>query len=495
MTRLQARLYMRTADTASPTTQGVVPVIFMDLFRKATLALAMGLVLLMAAACDGAAADSPSPTAKSQAPALVSPAPGTTTGQDPVVVTKESPDDAVASAASEVGESQGKGQPASETGTPEPAETRQLVALGPAPGIEPDPDYKEALADSRLPVGEWTTDFSLRSVPFDEIVSGGPPRDGIPPLDSPSFVNPDAADQWLGDKEPVISFELNGEARAYPLQILTWHEIVNDEVGGVPVTVTFCPLCNSAIVFDRRLEGVTLDFGTSGRLRNSDLIMWDRQTESWWQQFTGEAIIGRLTGHTLDFLPAQIVSWADFKTAHPAGQVLSKETGYNRSYGRNPYGGYDEVGKPPFLFFGDLDGRLLPKERVVALTIDGVDVAFPFSLLEEEGVVNYSLGDANVAVFFKKGTTSALDGSSIRDSRDIGAAAAFDANLDGRTLTFAATEDGFTDSETGSSWNILGQSTGGELAGASLTPMVHANHFWFAWAAFKPDTRIYQGDR
>ena len=455
--------------------------ILTDRFGRLPLAPVIGLVFL-AAACGGALAEQPAPADRESL-------------GNGVTAT------AAASGMSEIEGSQGKAQLApvapESPESKEPAQAKLQGHLGPAPGIEPDADYKEALENSGLSTLGWDTDFSLHSVAFDEIMSGGPPRDGIPPLDSPSFVSPDDADAWLANREPVISFELNGEAKAYPLQILTWHEIVNDKVGGVPVIVTFCPLCNSAIVFDRRLDGVVLDFGTSGRLRNSDLIMWDRQTESWWQQLTGEAIIGKLTGHTLEFLPAPVVSWADFKAAHPAGQVLSRETGFGRTYGRNPYAGYDEVGKPPFLFFGDLDGRLLPKERVVALTLNGVDVAVPFSALEKEGVVNYSVGDSEVAVFFKKGTASALDLSSIRDSRDVGAAAVFDANLNGRKLTFASTDatdmDIFRDNETGSSWNILGQGTAGPLAGARLTPVVHANHFWFAWAAFKPDTLIYQG--
>ena len=124
------------------------------------------------------------------------------------------------------------------------------------------------------------------------------------PIDNPTFVEIKDADEWLEALEPVISFELNGDARAYPLQILMWHEIVNDTVGGTPVSVTFCPLCNSAIVFDRNFNDLVLTFGTSGMLRNSDLIMWDRQTETWWQQLTGEGIIGQLAGHKLTFIPA-----------------------------------------------------------------------------------------------------------------------------------------------------------------------------------------------
>ena len=204
-------------------------------------------------------------------------------------------------------------------GQTEPSTSGSLVA--------PDPNFREELAEARISTRGWKTDFSRHSVPYSEVFSGGVPRDGIPPIDDPKFTTPEQANGWLGEQEPVIAFELNGDARAYSLQILTWHEIVNDLVGDVPVAVTFCPLCNSAIVFDRRLEGIVYDFGVSGNLRNSDLIMWDRQTESWWQQFTGEAIVGELAGKRLTFIPASIISWADFKAANPEGKVLSRDTG------------------------------------------------------------------------------------------------------------------------------------------------------------------------
>lgn len=307
------------------------------------------------------------------------------------------------------------------------------------------------------------------------------------------FIEIADANAWIGDKERVISLEINGVTRAYPLQILTWHEIVNDELGGVPVAVTFCPLCNSAIAFDRRLDGVVYDFGTSGSLRYSDLIMWDRQTESWWQQLTGEAIIGELAGRRLNFLPAPIISWADFKAANPGSQVLSREIGNPRDYGRNPYAGYDQADRPPFLYDGIPDGRLSPKERVLALSINGADIAFPFLILEEEPVVNYNRGGRDIVVFFKKGTLSALDSSSIAKSRDVGATGVFDPNLDGRKLTFRSQGSKILDQETGSEWNILGQALNGPLAGSKLDPITHANHFWFAWAAFKLETIIYQG--
>ena len=299
--------------------------------------------------------------------------------------------------------------------------------------VEQDPDFEAALRQARFSLIGWKTDFSYHTVPFDDFLSGGPPRDGIRPIDRPKFISIEEADKWLSDLEPVISFEINGVQRAYPIQILIWHEVVNDVVGGVPVTVTFCPLCNSAIVFERTVGDLVLDFGTSGNLRNSDLVMWDRQTESWRQQFTGEAIVGRMAGTKLKFLAAPIISWQDFKTHQPGGEVLSKNTGLGRRYDENPYVDYDTVDNPRFLFTGDLDGRLQPKERVAAISVDGVDVAFPFSLLAEEGAVNYQVNGVDVAVFFKFGTNSALGGPVISISDDIGSTAVFNAVLDGES--------------------------------------------------------------
>ena len=359
--------------------------------------------------------------------------------------------------------------------------------------VVPDPDFLEELRRARFSTSGWSTDFSLHTVPFNEILSGGPPRDGIPSIDHPKFISPETANEWLSDQEPVISFQLNGDVKAYPLKILTQHEIVNDEVGGVPIVVTFCPLCNTALVFDRRLDGKVYEFGVSGNLRISDMIMYDRVTHTWWQQLTGEGIVGELTGYQLTFLPASIISFGDFKAAHPEGQVLSRDTGFARNYDRLPYAGYDRVDNPPFLFTGDLDGRLLPKERVAAMTVGGVDAAFPFTLLNTERVVNYAVGGQDIVVFFKPGTLSVFASFVTGSPAEVGATGVFEAELDGRKLTFSAQGESFVDNETGSVWNILGQATEGPLTGEALTPVVHGNHFWFAWGAFKPNTLIYQG--
>jgi hypothetical protein len=338
----------------------------------------------------------------------------------------------------------------------------------------------------------WATDWNRRTIDYGEILSGGPPRDGIPSIDEPRFIGAEEAAAWLADNEPVVTLEINGDARAYPLQLLTWHEIVNDTVGDLPVVVTFCPLCNSALVFDRRVNGEAVEFGVSGLLRNSDLIMYDRSTETLWQQFTGEAIIGDLAGRQLEFLASAIVSFADFRTAYPDGIILSRETGFTRQYGLNPYAGYDTMGQNPFLFDGIIDGRLPAMERVVTVPLEDLDVAYPLSILSEVGVINDNQGGQDMVVFHTGGTNSALGDRVIAVAEDVGATGVFDPHLNGQKLTFIKKGEAIVDEETGTVWNILGQAVEGSLAGQQLIPIIHADHFWFSWAAFKPDTIIYQ---
>jgi hypothetical protein len=353
--------------------------------------------------------------------------------------------------------------------------------------------------DNRSPqlrrlTAEWHTNWEKRLIEYDELMAGGPPRDGIPSIDHPQFITSEAAQTWLADNEPVLAVILNGEARAYPVQILTWHEIVNDMVGDTPILVTFCPLCNSAIVFDRRLDGQLYEFGVSGLLRYSDMVMYDRTTESLWQQITATAIVGDLAGARLTFLPSSMISFADFRAAHPDGQILSRDTGYERPYGRNPYVGYDSLGQNPFLFRGTPDGRLPAMERVVAVTLNGLDLAYPYSLLSAAGVIHDHQAGQDLVVFHLGGTSSALGAAVIAEAADVGATGVFDPNLGGRPLTFRRDGDKIVDEETGSSWNILGQAVEGPLTGEQLQPIIHGDHFWFAWAAFKPDTLVYQAE-
>jgi hypothetical protein len=388
------------------------------------------------------------------------------------------------------------------TAAPAPVDRTDMMEETAVPAAEPttaDNSVTILTGDDRSSqlhslTSTWNTNWARRTIDTSAIMSGGPPRDGIPSIDAPQFVSSNEAASWLVDNEPVIALEINGDARAYPLQVLTWHEIVNDAVGGVPVVVTFCPLCNSALVFDRRHGDEVLEFGVSGLLRNSDLIMYDRTTESLWQQFTGEGIIGDLAGEQLAFVPSALVSFADFRTAYPDGDVLSRETGFSRDYGRNPYEGYDTVGSNPFLYKGPVDGRLQAVERVVTVSLPeaGLDLAYPLSTLSDAGVINDTQGGRNLVVFHKPGTSSALGAASIAEGQDVGATGVFDAVLDDRKLTFRAEGEAIVDEETGSTWNILGQALAGPLAGQQLEPVVHGDHFWFSWAAFKPGTIVYE---
>ena len=364
------------------------------------------------------------------------------------------------------------------------------------PGGTERPGSSAAAAGDVPPSGaerEFETDFGKHSVSYEEILSGGPPKDGIPAIDEPRFVGVEEAGEWLEPQEPVILLQVGDEARAYPIQVVTWHEIVNDRVNGTPVVVTFCPLWNTAIAYQSTLDERKLTFGTTGRLRFSNLIMYDRQTESWWQQATGDAIAGELTGGQLKPLPAPIVSWDDFRSAHPDGEVLSRETGYNRSYGENPYVGYDDVDSSPFLYSGpDTPGDLPPMARVITVDAKEESVAYPYEVLRESPALNDVVDGEPVAVLWQEGTASALDEGSIDAGRDVGSAGVFTRKLDGTTLTFRSEGGAIFDEETGSEWNVLGEAVAGELKGRRLKPVVSIDHFWFSWAAFRPETRIYE---
>ncbi len=326
-----------------------------------------------------------------------------------------------------------------------------------------------------------------------EIRSGGPPPDGIPPIDDPRFLTTDQVD-WLSDVEPVLVLQTEREARAYPVQIMTWHEIVNDTFGTVPVTVSYCPLCNSAVAYDRRVDDRTLDFGTSGRLYNSSLVMYDRQTESLWTHFDGQAVVGELTGATLERIPVTTVSWAEFRQAHPGSLVLSRDTGADRDYGRNPYPGYDNVNENPVLFDGELDGRLPAKARVVAIRGATESITVPWDYVVDAGVIETTLDGEPILALHAPGTASALDDRRVPDGRDVGAVGVYHSvvGADGdQQVVLSANGDGtFTDAETGSVFNTLGTATSGPLAGTQLDAVEHLDTFWFAIAAFDPDTQI-----
>jgi hypothetical protein len=357
-----------------------------------------------------------------------------------------------------------------------------------------------AAAQLSVSAAGWETDFSNHTVGLDEFASGGPGKDGIPALDEPRFESTGEADRLLDDREPVAVVDVGrGPARAYPLRIMVWHEIVNDRIDGRPIAVTYCPLCNSTVAFDRRVDGQTLSFGTTGNLRRSDLVMYDRQTESWWQQITAEAVVGELAGAQLRVLPSQILSWRDYQRLYPDGRVLSTETGFERPYGENPYAGYDDPDSAPFALDSEPDGALPPKERVVAVQTGEMSaVVYPFTRLRDEAPVNDFISRAAkvrrrpIVVLFDPEVGSALDSESIPEGREVGAAAVFDRRLGGRTLSFDAGPDPgtFVDAQTGSTWEITGEAVAGPLAGRALAVVPSDDQFWFALAAFFPDAEI-----
>ncbi len=330
-----------------------------------------------------------------------------------------------------------------------------------------------------------------------EVRSGGPPPDGIPSIDAPQFER--AGDvEFLEPQEAVVTMTLADDARAYPVQILLWHEIVNDTVGGEPVTVTYCPLCNTAIGYYRQLGNRIFDFGTSGRLYNSALVMYDRQTESLWSHYTGQAIAGVLTGAQLELIPVATVAFETFLADYPDGLVMTRPAGVQRSYGTNPYPGYDRPDGSPFLFSGTPDPRLAPQARVLVIRHGGQAAAVVHETLAARAVVTVELGDIEVVAFHQPGTASPIDSPQVALGRDIGATGVYDPTVGGRRLTFTRAADAsssaglgaFVDDQTGSGWSLLGRSLSGPLAGTQLTPIEHLDTFWFAAAAFDGDIEI-----
>lgn len=358
--------------------------------------------------------------------------------------------------------------------------------------VDPTQDGTErsvAIAQATEP---WPTDWTNRTVGLDEFQLGigvVDPRDRIPPIDEPAFESIQAAD-WLDSREPGALVQFNDETRFYPLSILTRHEIVNDRFGEIPIVITFCPLCNTAISFDARVDGQTLRFGVSGLLRNSDLVMWDDATTSLWQQITGEAVVGEYAGTQLELIPTSIVSYGDVLENFPDAISLSRSTGFTIEYGANPYRAYSSS-TSPFLFDGEPDPRFPALSRVVGVTLDGIEKAYPFSVLSGQPAINDELSGTPIVVLWGGDTADALDGENIADGEAIGSGIAYDRRVGDQTLTFSVGDaDLFTDDQTGSTWTLLGVSINGPLAGEQLATVTHRNEFWFAWAAFFPDAPV-----
>lgn len=352
----------------------------------------------------------------------------------------------------------------------------------------------------------WELDEEPPStIDIDEIIRGGPPPDGIPPIDEPVYESVEEAAQWLEDDSPVMVVRGDQQTRVYPLAIMTWHEIANTSLDGEPVVVTYCPLCNSGLAFEAEIDGEVLDFGTSGRLWRSNLVMYDRQYGNLWTQFTGEAVVGeRFLGQELERIATTLQGFGEVRETDPDAEVLSRDTGAQRDYGSNPYRGYDAEGNEPFLFEGESDGRFPAMTRVVGIP-QGEGTAVLLEHLAEERVVELDAADQPVTLWWAPGQASALDASSIDEGEDVGQTVAFDPRVGDRTLSFEPVEqpdadagegeDGaarFRDEQTGSVWTLAGRAVEGELEGESLEALAIDDTFWFVWSVFKPDTEVIE---
>jgi hypothetical protein len=313
-------------------------------------------------------------------------------------------------------------------------------------------------------------------VPLDQIVSGGPPPDGIPSIDSPKFVSTEDGNKFLEDSDKILGINIDGDIRAYPLQILVWHEIVNDNVGGIPVVVTYCPLCFTNQVFNRTVNQIVLEFGTSGKLYNSNLVMYDRTSKSLWSQALGEGIVGKYAGIKLERIPFDVAYWKDWKQLYPNSKVLSRDTGSVRPYGADPYGDY--YTSPDVLFpISNRDDRLGLKEIIVGLENGGVNKAYNIQDVQNQKVINDQFNNKSVALF-------SLYPLMVR---------VFDPVVNGQTLIFEynSKNNTFTDKQTGSQWNLEGTSIEGQMNGNELLRLPFDEGFWFEWAAFHPKTEVY----
>ncbi len=318
------------------------------------------------------------------------------------------------------------------------------------------------------------TDGVKHLIPLDRIKGGGPPKDGIPSIDNPVFADVQSS-QFMSDSDTVIGLEINGEAKAYPIFILVWHEIVNDKVGDTPVSVTYCPLCYTNQVFERIIDGQEVEFGTSGKLYNSNLLMYDRYTESYWSQALGIAVKGELTGYELNLIPFDVITWGDWKKLHPDTLVLTTDTGYIRSYATDPYGNY--YTEPRIMFPVEYsDDRLFPKEIIIGFNQDDIYKAYKQNDIESEILINDSIGDTPVM----------LVSLFSENSR------AFERTVNGNTLDFVYNDGKILDVQTNSEWNYDGLSISGENNGIQLERMPIEPGFWFEWVAFHPQTLVYE---
>ncbi|NQY21829.1 MAG: DUF3179 domain-containing protein [Campylobacteraceae bacterium] len=338
----------------------------------------------------------------------------------------------------------------------------------------------------------WNTNWKKHSVDYSDILSGGPPRDGIPPLDKPKFINIKDAKSWLNDNDALIFVKINNKSKAYALKILIWHEIVNDTLDKEKIVVTFCPLCNASFVYSRIINKKEYTFGTSGLLRYSDLVMFDRESESLWQQFSGEAIIGDKTGITLNSIDSSIISFKDIYSQYPNTKILSKNTGFYRSYGNNPYIGYDDINSSPFLLKNKSDSRLLPMRRVTTLEINNKSIVYSHEIFKNKNLINDVFENNNIVVFYKKNLLSVLDKKDISESKLIASTKVYNRKIGQIILRFYYKDGFYYDKQTNSKWNFFGKALAGKYKNTQMLEFSSGNHFWFSYSIFKKNILIYK---
>lgn len=341
------------------------------------------------------------------------------------------------------------------------------------PNSSESESFSESISPPISKLDVVITNGQKHIIPLDKIKVGGPPKDGIPSIDNPKFVTVENS-EFVSNSDVVIGLRINDETRAYPLFILVWHEIVNDKVGGVPVSITYCPLCYTNQVFERIINGNVVEFGTSGKLYNSNLLMYDRLTDSYWSQGLGLAVTGELSGHKLKIIPFDVITWGDWKTLYPETLVLTTDTGHIRSYATDPYGNY--YTDPRIIFPVDNeDDRMHPKEIILGFNEDGIFKAYKQSDVEFSKIINDDIGDTSILLF------SLFN----QNSR------AFDRTIDGRVLDFQYEDDKIIDIQTNSEWNYEGTAISGPMNGNQLSRIPLEPSFWFSWVSFYPNTLIY----
>lgn len=360
--------------------------------------------------------------------------------------------------------------------------------------------YAQLNNEGGLPYQWRHTDTTKHIAPLSELLVVMP-RGAFPDISYPGFLDKALGLKQFYEHEPVIAVEINGKAKAYPLNILTMHEITNDLLDDVPILPTYCPLCNASIVYDRRIKhngkDYLLNFEVSGMLRKSDMVMADKETESWWQQLTGQCLVGQFAGTELTIIPSLVISVKEFFDSYPDGLILSPYTNTvsTEGYGTNPYVEYDKKdGKPIDHYFShsNIDDRIAPMERVIDVRVGDDIKAYPFSSIAISCVINDKFKGEKIVIFYEEETISVLDKKNISESRAVGSATLFSPIVDGKALIFEKKDDGFVDQKTGSKWDITGHCFEGKLKGERLRPLPHSNHFAFAFLHFYPKAEIYK---